>query len=248
LPFAVGAVDRLTISVNSVNVGIMTSTFTLRTHDFQRAFKTAAEFAGTYAINGVCLDVCDDGTVTFAATDTHRLGVVRVETAEHTQGENTRAFIALSDVKTLVSQLKVPARDADYDRITVTIGEMFEWKRSSLVGVSTGSVQNLTEIEFPRLHRLLRDALYVDPITDTDKADRARFAASPAYLASFAKAAWDKGDIVLVEPGVSPRKPIVIRVGAHFLGLLMPIGIRDTAVSGNTADDREAWRALIDVT
>lgn len=99
------------------------------------------------------------------------------------------------------------------------------------------------DASFPKWRGLIPDqALRAPSVLRTDpEPDGYRFMCNAAYLADFAKAAKFRGAPIVVEPTSGPNRPIVVRVGADFLGLIMPV----RGGAGDQAEDRAVWVELL---
>lgn len=221
------------------------ATLTLNTHDLHRALKTAAVFATTDAtipgLRGVKINVLPTGEILFSATDRFRIGIVRITATEHAgiDPAGQPFYLSLDDVKTLVPLLKVPARDQGKHTTDVTLdARELTWD----TGTTRGAFRHYDH-ETPKLFSLIDTEATTPIVAEDAKANASRLGVNPAYLASFAKAAWERRDTMIVEPATTPARPCMIRVGDHFLGLIMPV--RTNGSAADSVETREAWRDLV---
>jgi hypothetical protein len=219
------------------------STVTVDAKDFHNLLKTGLICAASPAQNlpmlaAVKLESTAKRLIS-VSTDRFRIGVTKIEAEGFLDGE---ALIPVEQVKQLASMLKPAARGPEL-KVTLTIVSATEydrklrWTRSD--GLS-GSIDLLT-MDHPKWRHLMpgHDAERIDP-SSTDH-DAHRFACTPEYLASFAKAKWHASDGITVEAIAGKNKPIIIRVGKHFIGVLMPV--RDSDV--NSQENRDEWSSII---
>lgn len=176
-------------------------------------------------LNGVKLETTDDGQLLAIGTDRFRLGISRIP---HGGTDKVDDLLDGKQAKALAAILKpVRARNApDYTVDLEFVGgrgtyaRKMKWARSD--GMS--GVVDILDHQFPKWRHLVDSAKGVRPIETGDtQHDAYRFYCNAKYLAEFAKAQRSAYDNVAVEPVAGHNRPIIFRVGAHFLGLLMPV-------------------------
>lgn len=211
-----------------------TTTFEVSTWDAHRWLKASLVCAGNDDTLPMLTNVRlthVGRTLVLASTDRFRLGFVRIDA----RGDEGFAFDQLildgKDVKQAATILK-PAntreREVGVD-FTVT-EEGMTYKRWD--GVS--GLIRFADVDFPN----------VDQLMHTPKADdepQGAFQVNTDYLAGFAKVRFEKRDQIQLIGGSIPGRPIRVKVGEHFAGLLMPIRVPDN----NHAATWASWDGIL---
>jgi len=170
-----------------------------------------------YYLNGINLEFTPDGVV-MAATDGHRMIVLRQPYSEHAP---TGAHASVIVPRDLVAKLKINPRMKTLDTTDLTIGDdgrlTFEHAGESYGGARVGG-------NFPDYRRVVPQ----DLTGETAQYD-------PIYLADFAKARKELGGDRTTSPVVryNGGSPAVVDfaygTGFHAIGVLMPIRDRTDA-------------------
>lgn len=177
------------------------------------------------------------------STDRFRMGVARIGfvSSEDTDASQFVALVPLEDVKRTVASLKVPVKHRDTVVVTLTLGGgKIAWTRDddTWSGVMRDESDNM---QFPRWQALMAPCAN-RPILPHQSAEYVGFICTAPYLADFAKAVWDRDQAMIVEPAESAGRPVIVRVGTHFLGLLMPVRKSDF----DDTDVRDAWMSILE--
>ncbi|MEU6236311.1 hypothetical protein [Kitasatospora sp. NPDC047058] len=178
------------------------------------------------------------GQLVAAATDRYTFAVTRRPAEETGESADWQALLDRSDLKAL--RALIPARSAGHGlRLTYEAptgpdpdgGLLF-----ALEGRTLRLSANATlAAKFPKWQPVFATALEAEPkLTST-----ACF--NPAYLARWQKAADRYTPVTLWSAG--PDKPLVVAVGADFLGLQMPVRIDLRPDAGAPFGDRTQIRA-----
>lgn len=239
----------------------MKATLRVKSHDLHMLLKTAAMFATTDkaipAINVVRLVRKGDHLLALS-TDRFRGAAVRIPLDESlTPHGQVDMSLRLDEVKAVLPMLKVAARDQhnvdvtliDEDATRVTVGGMAEpvvrWVRSD--GVA-GELVNAEKLAggFPKLWALFPDDEAGQHSIAQQEPMRSAVAVDPKHLADFTKAAWGARDQLVFEPTSSPNRPITVRVGRHFVGILMPVRSNGSEDTGDYVGHRAYWADLFE--
>ena len=187
------------------------------------------------------------GQLIAVCTDRFRMGVSRAPI------EGTDTIDMLIDgkqAKTLAALLKPQrGRFAVEHKVEIeSVGEPGSYTHKLKWSCTNGTSGTIDTVDagFPKWRGLIGPASeHGDEITDNHETpDAYRFRCNPKYLAEFAKAARGQADYMTVEPMMGSNRPIAIRVGEHFLGLLMPVRNSEHAQS-DSRTSRAAWRDIV---
>lgn len=195
----------------------------LKSVDLHRILSDALPFAspaGIPQIEAVRIETtpndADTVNVVAVATDRFVLGVSRVAVAGDA---GIGVTLSTDDVKNVVRIAKTVRRDAGWREVVVTTDSIGE---SVTFEFGTGETVKVRPIdaEFPKWRQLLN--------VDVDAIARptAGIGISPAKLATFARVAASKSDPLQLYAGVDAEgrlKPIHVRIGDDFYGLVMPV-------------------------
>ena len=210
----------------------------LRADRFHRWLANAVPFASTDqtlpTIN--LLHITCDGTELLAAgTDRYVLGVSRYEPVSKQSNDGPFPGVApfsfnitLADVATLLRTAKTASRDAQW-RFVVVSGQPVEHplrdETRMKLSFTFNSGETLTFTSsgerFPTWRRLFQRS--------GAQVARCHTQFNPAQLVKFSKVnAGDKGVVVELfsfhdDDGQPHRRPLSVRIGEHFTGLIMPV-------------------------
>lgn len=205
-----------------------TSTFEVSTWDAHRWLKASLVCAGTDdtlpTLTHVRLTHVGK-TLVLASTDRFRLGYVRIDARGDEDFTFEQKILDGKDVKQAATILK-PANVREREvgvGFTIT-DEGLAYKRWD--GVQ--GVIRFADVDFPKVDQLMKL-----PSGDDDM--HGAFQANTDYLAAFAKARFEKRDQIQLIGGSAPDRPIRVKVGEHFAGLLMPIRVPDHDHAGTWA-------------
>ncbi|MFZ2175681.1 MAG: hypothetical protein WAW17_16915 [Rhodococcus sp. (in: high G+C Gram-positive bacteria)] len=229
----------------AVSADVAVRSFEVLSHELHLLLKTAAEFASRDdtlpSINVVHLEV-QNNQLLAVGTDRFVMGVARASVAGPAEQlpEGFLLDVTVTDVKALLPLLKVAKRDESSLTVSVTVGkDALHLLRSD--GVAARLVD--ADVEFPKWRHLMGNARNAQRIgTATGHA----VSISPDLLAKFAKAKR-AGDFMAIEPNQeSAYRPIVIRVGTHFIGILMPTRVPDgSSTHPDSVEVRDAWAGVL---
>lgn len=211
-----------------------TTTFEVSTWDAHRWLKASLVCAGTDDTLPMLTHVRlthVGRTLVLASTDRFRLGFVRIDA----RGDEGFAFdqkiLDGKDVKQAATILKpVNTREREVGVDFTFTDEGMAYKRWD--GVS--GLIRFADVDFPS----------VDQLMHTPKADdepQGAFEVNTDYLAGFAKVRFEKRDQIQLVGGSIPGRPIRIKVGEHFAGLLMPIRVPEN----NHAATWASWDGIL---
>lgn len=177
------------------------------------------------------------------STDRFRMGVARIGfvASEDTDASQFVALVPIDDVKRTISGLKTPVKERDTVVVTLTLGDgKIAWTRED--GILSGVMRDESaNLQFPRWQALMAPCANRATLAEQNAA-YVGFMCTATYLADFAKAVWGRDQTMIVEPAESPGRPIIVRVGTHFLGLLMPVRKADY----DTNDIRDDWMNILE--
>jgi len=223
------------------------TTVTVKAADLHAALKSVVLFATKTSdmlpmLSAVKFDMRDGQLIT-ASTDRFRVGMVRTTVdPESAVSSDFSVLVNRPDVENMVRVLAAPKASESWRMVTLEIEvDASERKHVSFrtTDGNSGSFVGL-DLDFPKYIQLMPEDK--GPIADQDS-DRHAFAVNPAYMADFAKVASAlKAHSMVVEP-TQANRPVTIRIGSRFIGLIMPVRVNDTEVdSFNTRSD---WRAIL---
>lgn len=195
-----------------------THTVALKASDLHRLVKPVLPFADRGptipVLQGVRV-VAVDGYLTAAATDRYRMGMQRVAVPGLTPG--IAATISARSLRQILALFK-PTRGEDpeltltFDDTTVSVAGA-----ATLDGFLSATAEwALTPGDYPKLSNALRDSFTAEPVGDP----AASHAVNAHLLADFRHAVTGGEPLVVTLNG--PERPIAVRVGEDFIGLLMP--------------------------
>ena len=197
----------------------------MKAADLHRILTNAALFASTdKTVESLCvvrLELSGDQALA-VATDRFTLGVAR---ADYLGGEPFTFSLANDDVALVARMAKTPARDSDWRNVFITTDSVDD-PREVTFQFTTGEsfTARPYAAEFPKYRQLIPTVIPADNTELRDNYHTVGFTA--AYLARFAKVIAPKGTPMRITT-YSPSKPAVVRIGAEFLGLVMPVRIPD---------------------
>lgn len=226
---------------------------TLSANDFHFMLKTAALFAcpdqTIPAVHVVRLEQ-HGAELVAVATDRFRIGAVRSASTYPARSLTGSAdsfppvSIPLKTVKQLVTMLKpATGRGAPEHAVRLVVSDdhkELSWSRSD--GLS-GTVE-LEQADFPKWRGLMMGHDYATTIQEDAEPCAVRVCVDPELLAPFTKAKRTARDNITVEAVAGKGKPIIIRVGTHFIGVLMPVRANDGGA--DSLETRHAWSAIIE--
>ncbi|MDZ7910770.1 MAG: hypothetical protein U5O16_02890 [Rhodococcus sp. (in: high G+C Gram-positive bacteria)] len=209
----------------------MSTTFFTNRGDLTKAITIALKFAGKDdtlpMLHGIDLQILRSRFV-IASTDRFRGGVVRLPVVDDltggdqylghlSRGSATRILKVFGGGRALERSMRVQVT-ADRTTLTVSDGE------TSITVTFTGEkFPNLAEILLIEMER---------PI------EVENWMANSAYLAAFKDAAWSPNQAVSIRLS-TPSRPAVIRIGDHFIGILMPVR------AGTDRDPVSDWKEFL---
>lgn len=224
----------------------------MRAVDLFAAISDVLPFAGTDAtlpmLTCIKLEASSDRMVS-VTTDRFTLGARRVDYS----GEAFEAMLWGADAKNLQRIAKTVKRDVGTRTVAIELQRRRVWQagedhRDMSAGTESGDVVALTfkfstgeaitvqaaDVQFPKWQHLIPTT---DEITPAD--GLARLAYNPGYLAKFAKVSSDANHqmVLWTRPGVE-NKPLTVTIGTEFIGLIMPVRMPSTDVSGYA---RPSW-------
>lgn len=210
------------------------TTFEVTTWDAHRWLKASLVCAGTDDTLPMLTHVRlthVGKTLVLASTDRFRMGFVRIDARGDEGFTFDRLVLDGKDVKqaaTILKPANVREREVGVD-FTLT-DEGLAYKRWD--GVQ--GVIRIADVDFPSIDNLMKLP------TDDDEVHGA-FEVNTDYLAAFAKVRFDKRDQIQLVGGSIPGRPIRVKVGEHFAGLLMPIRVPDN----NHAATWASWSDIL---
>lgn len=177
------------------------------------------------------------------STDRFRMGVARIGFVAEA-GVDTSKFVALlpvEDVKRTVASLKIPAKERDIVVVTLTLSDgKLAWTRDD--DTWSGVMRDESaDLQFPKWRGLMAPPAN-RPALAEQNTEYVGFMCTAPYLADFGKAVWGRDQTIIIEPSEKPGRPIMVRVGEHFLGLLMPVRKSDF----DTAAVRAQWNGILE--
>ena len=175
--------------------------------------------------------------LTASATDRYRLGIKRLR-ADDGEWPEWSATIPTSTLRSILAAFKPSRRDADPE-LTLTIVSPDELRvvaSGALLDMFGAEITYpLETAEFPKLHKLIRDALAADP------AATAATGFNWPFLTDFNAAAT--GTAALMMRISAGTKPVVITDGEDFIGAVMPR--KRFSSDGDTFHIGDGWDALL---
>lgn len=194
---------------------------TLKAADLHRALHNSLLFVGKDAtlpmLELVRLEFSTDKLVA-ASTDRFRLGVTR---ADYT-GEEFIAGINRRDAERVAKVAKTSPRDGrNISRVQAEDRSVdIEHDEKTITFVfSTGETLKieLQDYDFPKYRQLIPEERFNDV--------PGQIAVNPTYLADFTKVidSGFRSYQVALSLGDTPGKPVLVRVGPDFVGLIMPV-------------------------
>lgn len=193
----------------------MSTTFFTSRGDLTKAITIALKFAGKDdtlpMLHGIDLQILKSRFV-IASTDRFRGGVVRLPVVDDltggdqylghlSRGSATRILKVFGGGRAPERSLRVQVT-ADRTTLTVSDGE-------------TSITVTFTDEKFPNLAEIL--LIEMERPIEVES-----WMANSAYLAAFRDAAWSPNQAVSIRLS-TPSRPAVIRIGDHFIGILMPV-------------------------
>lgn len=177
--------------------------------------------------------------ITAIATDRYRLGFQRIRPAE-APGEGFAAIIPLRVLARIRSTFKadrvtdpIIALTVDGEKLTATTTGALD----GMVGASFEFRLYDVASKWPNVDRLLADALGADVPTGSS-----RLLVNPSILADF-RLGQSRYETMRVTPTGPDNKPWLVRIGDHFIGLVV------TVRGGTTGEvepaERSAWLDLL---
>jgi hypothetical protein len=171
------------------------------------------------AINNVRIEL-DGERFLAVATDRYSLGICRASLTDWMEDaqpvESTAAHLLLDDVKRLFAFLRPQRKDvATWElgngTLTVTLGD------GTSLTIRTAEADN-----FPKWRGLFGQ------LTERTPEPAEHMAFTPLVIDHFQKTAQVLGGVSVNWQFVSQLKPVIVRIGADFLGILMPCRPADT--------------------
>ncbi|WP_341513667.1 hypothetical protein AAC389_15820 [Rhodococcus qingshengii] len=209
----------------------MSTTFFTSRGDLTKAITIALKFAGKDdtlpMLHGIDLQILRSRFV-IASTDRFRGGVVRLPAVDDlTGGDQYLGHLSRGSATRILKVFgggRAPERSmrvqVTADRTTLTVGD----GETSITVTFTGEkFPNLAEILLVEMER---------PI------EVENWMANSAYLAAFKDAAWSPNQAVSIRLS-TPSRPAVVRIGEHFIGILMPVR------SGTDRDPVSDWKEFL---
>lgn len=206
--------------------------FTVSTHDAHRWFKASLVCAGKDDTLPMLTHVQlkhVGNTLLLTSTDRFRLGVVRIEALEDVPTFEPMILNG-KDVKQAATVLKAVNAGTREVPVTFTIEDReITYRRADGIG----GVIRIEDVDFPGVDRLLTMPNCED--------DLFPFEVNSTYLADFAKVRFETRDNIGIYPGTGPGKPVRVKVGNHFVGLIMPVRVPDN----NHTATWDTWSGLL---
>lgn len=170
-------------------------------------------------INCVRLELDGDRFLA-AATDRYSLAVCRASLEGWEEDappvEALTASLRTDDVKRLFAFLRPQRRDVAHWTLT---------DESLTVAVNSGPTLTVRTVEaenFPNWRAILGE------VTGRESEPGTQMGFTPRIVDHFHKSAKVLGEVGMTWGFVSPLKPVVVRIGADFVGLLMPCRVSDS--------------------
>lgn len=223
---------------------LVEKSFTIPSHLLHWVLKAASEFAekdrSLPMIRLVHLEVRGN-TLLAVATDRFVMGVAKATITGDADRlpDGFQLNVSIDELTPVIPLLKVAKRD-EGKTVTVTVGRgALHLLRSD--GIAARLVG--ADYEFPTWRYLMGSLRGSEPIGEISG-----FGANldPEKLAKFTKVRREQRDRLTVEPNPeSSNRPLTIRVGTDFIGILMPIRGERGSVEADGLASRAAWDALL---
>ncbi|MGW8565696.1 hypothetical protein [Isoptericola sp. NPDC055881] len=181
--------------------------------------------------------------VTALATDRYKIGFQRLAISDTVQADDGfRAAIpvvAIKHIRTVFRATKVHnpvlRLTVEGDQLHVEIADGFDTERGAITGASLRFA--LAGGEYPRVDHLVREALEAKP-----PAEAMAMNVNPNFLAEF-RIGQPLHTPITITPTRHPNSPWLVRVGADFVGLIVPVRF---AGEGEETSRKDEWLALLD--
>ena len=174
------------------------------------------------------LEVTSAGLIA-VATDRFSLGIARADY----DGEAFTASFSRGDLVNLLKVAKTAKRDESWRRVELEIerDQRDESVKAITFTFTDGGAMTLRaqDYEFPKYRQLFPSAQQVD-----DASGLVHVGVNPALFARFDKVSGSAAAHVAFTAG---NRPIVVRKGPDFLGLLMPTRLGDLETSAHVRPD-----------
>lgn len=173
------------------------------------------------------------GYIVATATDRYTAGVARADYG----GEPFEALFKRTDLVNLVRMAKTPAREAKWRGVELAVArdesDVVQAITFTFTDGSAMTVKAMIDVQFPSVRKLFPSA---DTINDS--AGLVHVGISSTLLARFDKVS---GNAALHIAFTADNKPVVVRKGDNFVGLIMPARLGDMATAGHL---RPEWMEL----
>lgn len=178
------------------------------------------------------------------ATDRYRLGICRQPLALDEDGDPApaptgvefKALIDFPDVQHLLKLFPVGRHGEGAVSLTIDGDKLIAEAVGGLIASELRVVYTLNTQEYPDLESVAYKQLTAEgdpqPVTTV----------APDYIASFKAAVLDRHQVLEILAPKEKNKPLVCKVGDHFLGLIMP---RSKAVLSGGDDSAPAWETFL---
>jgi|GEM_PF-3976544 len=180
--------------------------------------------------------------VTAFATDRYKIAFQRRALGESVQADDGfRAVVpvaALKHIRTVFRATRVHnpvlRLTVEGDQLHVEIADGFDTERGAITGASLRFA--LAAGEYPKVDRLVREAVDAEP-----PAEAMAMNVNPNFLAEF-RIGQPLHTPITITPTTHAMKPWLIRVGADFIGLIVPVRFAE----GEETSGKAEWLALLD--
>lgn len=207
-----------------------TASFTMTRRDLNRGLTTALTFAGKDEtlpmLYGVELAI-HKGKLIIAATDRFRVGLVKLSPPDLKGADGRIGFLERAAASRILKLIGGGTARSKLLEVVVTVTDR------ELTVDSPGEAKltvPLKDEAFPRYRHILEESLAREGSLES-------WNVNMSYLADFKAAVWGSGDRATVRASAF-GKPIIVAIGDHFIGVLMPVRPEgDTAY----ADKAQLW-------
>lgn len=192
----------------------MTTTFSISRGDLAKAITIALKFAGKDdtlpMLCGVQLSI-HKGYFVIEATDRFRAAIVRIGVKELSAPNVIFGHLDRDTATRLLKVISGGRKAFQTGGIEVEVDGL----ALSVSDPDTKMTVTLTDTKFPDISKILIEEMK-RPV------EVENWLSNSAYLATFKDAAWSPNQAASVRLS-TPSRPAVIRMGDHFIGLLMPV-------------------------
>lgn len=202
----------------------MTATWTATPAQVERVIAAVLPHASAATdlplLNAVRLEL-DGKRLLAVAADRYSLAVCRADLTEWDKDAKpvkaTAAHVRVGDVERLLAFLRPQRKFAATWKLTASHLTV------SFAGGSSLTVPTSDSENFPQWRAL------VTPLFDREPEPGARMGFTPRVVEHFHQSAKALGELHETWQFISPLKPVIVRIGDDFLGLLMPCRLPDDA-------------------